>query len=73
MPLCPAQVTSRANTQLLRVKRIVEDTTLSSAARMELLAVQTQEWLANVSGTTGQHAARREARQRASQLAVDAP
>jgi hypothetical protein len=73
MPLCPAQVTSRANTQLLRVKRIAGDTTLSSAARMELLSVQADEWRANVSGTTGQLAAQREARRQAPRLFVSAP
>lgn len=73
MPLCPAQVTSRANTQLLRASRILNDTTLSAPARLELLAVQTDEWRSNVSGTTGQHAAQREARRQAPRLFVSAP
>ena len=59
--LCPAQVTSRANSQLLTIEQIVSMTDVPSAARMELIATQIDAWLTNTVGSTGRITAHREA------------
>lgn len=63
--LCPAQVTSRANSQLLIIESVAGDTTLSTPARMELIYWQIAEWNTAVAGSTGAAAGKREAEQRA--------
>lgn len=60
--LCPAQVTSRANGQLLEIERLFTSYHLSGPARMELIAAQVDEWRRCVTGSVGWHLAQREAK-----------
>jgi hypothetical protein len=59
--LCPAQVTSRANTQLGIIEQIVSMRDVPSTARMELIAIQIDAWLTNTAGSTERITAHREA------------
>lgn len=52
MTICPAQLTSRSNSDLCTVTMIAEDTSLSPEARMELIAQVGRDWSRATSGCT---------------------
>lgn len=58
MTLCPAQLTSRSNSDLCLIELIHGDVTLSPEARMELIAQVGRDWGRATSGCTARHRAK---------------
>lgn len=62
--LRPDQVTSRSDSDLLVLEMIAQNTSMSTPARMALIAERMAEWDRATSGSTGRLTAEREAAQR---------
>jgi S-adenosylmethionine synthetase len=59
MALCPAQVTSRSNTDLGAILAVAQNTALRPEERMALITATVKEWDRNTEGSTGRGVAER--------------
>ena len=64
MGLDPAKVTSRSNSDMCTVERVLTDTSMSPAARMEFIYLLGQQWHKATEGSTERFRTVREIRRR---------
>jgi hypothetical protein len=64
MGLDPAKVTTRSNSDLCTVERVLSDTSMSPAARMEFISLLGQQWDKATEGSTERFRTVREIRRR---------
>lgn len=59
--LCPAQVVSRSNSDMLTIDALIQDTTIPPDVRMELVWQVAQDWDRATDGSSGRFGSQRRA------------